>query len=279
MPELPEVETTRRGLEPHLIGRLIIDASIHRGFERLCLNASVKDLVDRLIGHRIVSTDRYGKYLIFCLSSGDSLVVHLRMTGALILREPASLASKYERAQLVLESTPDCPFEIVSFQDVRRFGTWNVVDALKDGLPRQIGPDALAPDFTADHLSSALRRKSGTVKGALLDQSTLAGLGNIYVDEICFMAGLDPRKRANTIGKRKSKQLFTAIHDTLNKALNQGGSTFSNYVNAYGIPGGALDHCNVYGRTGMECYGCGQTIKKIKIVGRGTHYCPRCQTR
>ena len=96
MPELPEVETTRRGLEPHLIGRLIIDASIHRGFERLCLNASVKDLVDRLIGHRIVSTDRYGKYLIFCLSSGDSLVVHLRMTGALILREPASLASKYD---------------------------------------------------------------------------------------------------------------------------------------------------------------------------------------
>ncbi|MDG1840423.1 MAG: bifunctional DNA-formamidopyrimidine glycosylase/DNA-(apurinic or apyrimidinic site) lyase [Dehalococcoidia bacterium] len=279
MPELPEVETTRRGLHPHLIGRVISDAKIYSGFERLCLNTDVKELTDRLIGQRIEGTDRYGKYLIFWLSSGDSLIVHLRMTGALVLRNISSLGGKYERARLTLESSPNCPFEIVSFDDVRRFGTWNVVNHVRDGLARDIGPDALASDFTADSLISVLRQKTCTIKSALLDQSTLAGLGNIYVDEICFLAGIDPRKRSNTISRKKSEQLFTAIRDTLNKALDQGGSSFSDYVNAHGMPGGALDHCNVYGRAGMECYRCGQTIKKIKIVGRGTHYCPKCQHR
>lgn len=279
MPELPEVETTRRGLHPHLVGRVIVDAQIHQGFERLCLNTNVKELTHRLIGQRITNTHRYGKYLIFSLSNGDSFIVHLRMTGALVLREPGSVPGKYERARLSLDSTMDCVFETISFEDVRRFGTWNVVSHFEDGLAVNIGPDALSPDFSPDKLMSTLRRKSGTIKSVLLDQSTVAGLGNIYVDEICFMAGLDPRKRSDTVSKKKTKELFIAIQDTLSRALEQGGTSFSDYVNAHGVPGGALDHCYVYGRVGMNCYQCDNTIKKIKIAGRGTHYCPKCQRR
>jgi len=279
VPELPEVETTRRGLHPHLIGRVIVDARVHPGFERLCLNTNVKELTHRLIGQSITDTHRYGKYLIFSLSSGDSFVVHLRMTGALVLREPNSLVGKYERARLSLESTMDCVFETISFEDVRRFGTWNVVSHFENGLAVNIGPDALSPDFSPDNLISALRRKSGSIKSTLLDQSTLAGLGNIYVDEVCFVAGLDPRKRSDTVSKKKATELFIAIQDTLNRALNQGGTSFRDYVNAYGVSGSALDHCYVYGRVGMNCYQCGNTIKKIKVVGRGTHYCPKCQSR
>ena len=277
MPELPEVETTRRGLHPHLVGRIIIEAQIHPGFERLCLNSDVNELTSRLIGQKIIDTHRYGKYLIFFLSSGDSFIVHLRMTGALVLREPSQPAGKYERARLSLNSVTSSVFEIISFEDVRRFGTWNVVNHFQDGLAPHIGPDALSPNFTPDMLMSVLRRKTSTIKSVLLDQSTVAGLGNIYVDEICFMAGIDPRKRSDTINRKKNEELFVAIQDTLNKALEQGGSSFSDYVNAHGAPGGALDHCNVYGRDGMNCHRCSHTIKKIKVVGRGTHYCPKCQ--
>jgi formamidopyrimidine-DNA glycosylase len=208
MPELPEVETTRRGLHPHLVGRIIIEAQIHPGFERLCLNSDVNELTSRLIGQKIIDTHRYGKYLIFFLSSGDSFIVHLRMTGALVLREPSQPAGKYERARLSLNSVTSSVFEIISFEDVRRFGTWNVVNHFQDGLAPHIGPDALSPNFTPDMLMSVLRRKTSTIKSVLLDQSTVAGLGNIYVDEICFMAGIDQGNDRTRLIRKKTKNFL-----------------------------------------------------------------------
>ena len=199
------------------------------------------------------------------------------MTGALLLRESTSFVGKYERAQLVLEPTPDCPFEIVSFQDVRRFGTWNVVDALKDGLPRQIGPDALAPDFTADHLSSALRRKSGTVKGALLDQSTLAGLGNIYVDEVLWKCRIHPTTSCNKISSNKIKRLLVAIPKILQKSIDFNGTTIINFSPGNKTKGKFSNYLNVFGKQNQGCPNCKTSIRKIFVSQRGTHFCPKCQ--
>ena len=166
---------------------------------------------------------------------------------------------------------------ILAFNDVRRFGTWECVPTKHENDRIPSGPDALASHFTRDDLLGKLHSRATSLKSALLDQAVVAGLGNIYVDEACFLAGIRPDRKTKNLSAKEIHRLYDAIGTTLNRALEQGGTSFRNYVNAFGIPGGALSHCQVYQRDGECCKICDSTILKIKLAGRGTHYCPVCQ--
>lgn len=277
MPELPEVETVRRGLIPYVLGSTIQRAMVHRGFGRMIKDSSVKAFRETVEGNRIEELRRHGKYLIFRLSNGRSWIVHLRMTGAFLISAGHHPRDRYERARVEITSPSYAPEVVLVFNDVRRFGTWECVPTERetDRIPR--GPDALAIHFTQDDLLGKLRSKHTSLKSALLDQAVVAGLGNIYVDEACFLAGIRPDRKTKNLSAQEVQRLYCAIGTTLNRALEQGGTSFRNYVDAFGIPGGALSHCQVYQRDGECCRMCDSTILKIKHAGRGTHYCPVCQ--
>ena len=277
MPELPEVETVRRDLIPYVLGATIQRAIVHRGFSRMIKDSSIKAFRETVEGSQIEELRRHGKYLIFRLSNGRSWIVHLRMTGAFLISSDYRPRDRHERARIRITSPSYTSEMVLAFNDVRRFGTWECVPTEHENDRIPSGPDALAIDFTQDDLLGKLQSKDTSLKSALLDQAVVAGLGNIYVDESCFLAGIRPDRKAKNLCAREVERLYDAIGTTLNRALEQGGTSFRNYVNAFGLPGGALSHCQVYQRDGQCCRICDSTILKIKHAGRGTHYCPVCQ--
>ena len=273
MPELPEVETIRIKLEPHLVGREFDRVEIHdsrlvRPFEPMAVAAELE-------GERVHALERRGKYLIVRFESGRALLIHLRMTGSLRHAPQGSLADDpHRRAVVRLDDGSD-----VAYRDVRRFGTWLLLepDELDPYLSKKLGGEPLERSFTAPRLGERLADRRAPIKAALLDQRTVAGLGNIYVDEALWRARLHPLREARSITTEELGQLTKAIREALRVGLARQGASLRDYSTPDGSRGRMQEEFRVYGRAGEPCSRCGTPIDKIRAGGRGTWYCPGCQ--
>lgn len=271
MPELPEVETIRRDLLPLVVGRAIRDATISPNAPRLVQLMPPDEFCRQIAGRRIEDISRRGKYLLLHLSDGLYWIVHLRMTGRLFHRQDGCPEGPHLRATFILDDGAS-----LCFVDLRKFGTMWLIDDPEMVVSR-LGPEPLSDDFTVEHLRSVLKRRSAPVKSVLLDQAAIAGIGNIYADEACFNAGINPRKAANKLSKSKVEALYAGVRQALLDALGDRGSSFKDYVDGSGRSGGHQLNVKVFRRTGDPCYTCGTQIRRIKVAGRSTHYCPKCQ--
>jgi formamidopyrimidine-DNA glycosylase len=273
MPELPEVETIRLALEPQLVGRRfervkIDDARLVRPFEPTAVAAELE-------GERVVAVERRGKYLIVRFESGRSLLIHLRMTGSLRHGAPGFLQEDpYRRAVVKLDDGSD-----VAYRDVRRFGTWQLLEPAEAEpyLSQRLGAEPLTRMFTARRLGERLAGRRTPVKAALLDQRTVAGLGNIYVDEALWRARIHPLRIAGTIKPEELGPLTRAIKQALKAGIASQGASLRDYSTPDGRRGRMQERFRVYGREGEPCTRCGMPIDKIRAGGRGTWYCPSCQ--
>lgn len=282
MPELPEVETVRRGLAEHVVGRRIERVEVGR--ERTVRRTSREALIHGLSGACITEANRRGKYLLCSLDSGESLMIHLRMSGR-ILVVPRG-ANRPPHTHVVLHLSPDATHEAQElwFVDPRTFGELVVFDpagatSLVPELAR-LGIDPLTDDFSAEKLCQLLRLKRGSLKAVLLNQQVVAGIGNIYADEILHLAGLRPNRVPARLSKRTIDRLFQAIVEVLGSAVEHGGSTLvdSQYVDLDGASGNYQLQHRVYGRAGEICLTCGVArIAQSVVSGRTTCYCPKCQ--
>lgn len=267
MPELPEVQTVVNTLRPGVIGRRITGVTLHRTD---ILSPAGIDLPSLLAGRTIADITRRGKRIVFTIDGADQFYVHLGMTGRLLLGSPAELLAAHTHVLLNLDDGSQ-----VRFIDPRRFGGvwWLGSSQEKDGM----GPEPLLT--TPRQLASRLARTTRAVKNALLDQKVLAGLGNIYVDESLFAAGIHPLTPANTLAAAQIARLNRSIKSTLRKALRHRGSTLRDYRDATNRPGGFQSRHRVYDRKGKPCPACRTPIERIVLGGRSTHFCPSCQPR
>lgn len=263
MPELPEVETTRRRLLPLLLGQRL------RGIRHQ--DPLRYRHTERAAGRRVEGVERRGKFLLLSLSGGLEAVVHLGMTGGFRLEK-----TPHTRAEFLLERG------VLYFHDPRRFGRILVVEAGRyEELPllRRLGPEPLSEAFTFPGFLQGLRQSARPLKALLLDQTLVAGVGNIYADEALFRARLNPLRPARSLGEAEAQRLFQAIREVLAEAVALGGSTLSDrtYQQPDGLPGSFQERHAVYGRAGLPCPTCGAPIARRVVAGRGTHFCPRCQ--
>jgi len=270
MPELPEVETTRRGLVPLLVGKRIKAAVVrHHGLRQ----PVPRNLPKLLAGATIRNLARRGKYLLFDCGKG-TLILHLGMSGRLWVANKATPVEKHDHFDLVLESGT-----VVRLRDPRRFGLvlWHKGDPLSHPLLAGIGPEPLAPEFDGAVLHQATRSRSAAIKQVLMDSHVVAGVGNIYANEALFRSGINPRTPARRIGLERCKLLARNIKKTLESAIVAGGSSLRDYVGSDGLAGNFQSQFMVYGRAGKPCQRCGTKIREIRQGQRSTYYCPRCQ--
>ena len=273
MPELPEVETIRLALEPQLVGRRfdrveITDPRLVRPFEPVAVAAELE-------GERVAAVERRGKYLVVRFESGRVLLIHLRMTGSLRRTAAGSQPDDpYRRAVVRLDDGSD-----VAYRDVRRFGTWQLFEPgeIDAYLAQRLGREPLERGFTAGWLAGRLAGRHTPLKAALLDQRTVPGLGNIYVDEALWLAGLHPLREAGTLDAEEVGRLTKGIKDALRAGIAHQGASLRDYSTPDGRRGRMQDRFRVYGREGEPCPRCGTPIDKIRVAGRGTWYCPDCQ--
>jgi len=275
MPELPEVETIRRDLLPHVVGRTVAGFRLSPGASRVIRDVDPEVFARRLIGRRIDDLTRRGKYLLFRLEGAQTpvyLAVHLRMTGSLLYRPPqADPADAYVRAVIALDDGSE-----LRYADLRKLGQMWVVESPEEAVGA-LGPEPLDAAFTAAKLRETLSQRRAPIKSVLLDQRAIAGLGNIYTDEALFAARIHPQRLANTLTEADVNRLHRAIRRVLNDALGNRGSSFRDYVDAAGREGTHQLRVKVFRRTGQPCYVCGTEIARIKVGGRSTHFCPHCQ--
>lgn len=282
MPELPEVETVRRGLASAITGWRVDGVEVHH--DRVVRRTSRADLIDRLQGRVIMDVYRRGKYLLFSLDSGASFMVHLRMSGQVLIHETNQERPRHTHVVLVL--TPPHSGSAVEFRfvDPRTFGeivAWGPDDGA-ERLPElaTLGPDPVVDGLTLGELSHALTRTKRPIKAVLLDQRMVAGIGNIYGDEILHRAGLNPGRPAARVNRQQLVRLHRAIHDVLKEAIACGGSTLGDaqYVGVDGRPGAFQIQHRVYGRAGARCVTCGRSeVASARIGGRTTSWCRVCQ--
>jgi formamidopyrimidine-DNA glycosylase len=273
VPELPEVETIRARLEPVLAGRRIERVDI---LDPLLTRPEDPDTVARALqGERVGAVMRRGKYLVFAFESGRHLLVHLRMTGSFRVGTNGSLESDpYRRAVVRLDDGSD-----VAYRDVRRFGTWVVLgrEEAEAYLARRVGAEPLEAGFTAAALARALAGRRAPVKAALLDQRSVAGVGNIYADEALWRARLHPLRPAGTLSGAEVAALHRDVRRALRAGIARQGATLRDYRDPAGEAGTMQDEFLVYGRGGEPCRRCRTPIEKIRVAGRGTWLCPACQ--
>jgi formamidopyrimidine-DNA glycosylase len=276
VPELPEVETIRRRLEPVLVGRTfeqveILDPRLTRPYDP-------GSVASELEGERVADLGRRGKYLVVRFESGRVLLIHLRMTGNFLHARNggAADADAHRRAVVRLDDGSD-----VVYRDVRRFGTWLVLDEaqIDPYLAARLGAEPLERAFTARRLAERLAGRRAPIKAALLDQRTLAGMGNIYVDEALWYARIHPLRPARELQPGELQALVRGIRRSLRAGIARQGATLSNYRTPDGSRGRMQEEFRVYGREGEPCDRCGASIEKTRAGGRGTWYCPGCQLR
>lgn len=273
MPELPEVETIRRGLTCQVEGRQIVAVDIR--LPRLITGQTAEEFIERVVGRRILLLDRRGKYLLFRLEDDMTLVIHLRMTGRLYCRKPNDAPDSYARLIFDLDNG-----DRLVFADVRTLGTLSALRSEELGIIHGLatmGPEPLSTEFTIDYLTQVLASRKGKIKSLLLDQQIIGGLGNIYVDESLAMAGIHPERTGASISHEELSKLHQAINAVIHEALSHKGTTFRDYRDSYGKSGGHQQHLRVYGRKGEICETCGERIVRTEVGGRGTHFCPNCQ--
>jgi len=264
VPELPEVETVARSIAPHIRGRRILAAEFR--CPRV-LRGSPDEMAAALAGRRILGVRRHGKFLLMELAGGGYLIVHLGMTGRLLFNaEPGP----HTHAILTLDRG------VLLYDDPRQFGKIEVSRTLPERVSR-LGPEPLEVGFA--EFAQGLRRRRTRVKALLLDQKFLRGLGNIYADESLFRAGIHPLAVAGRLRRDRPRRLYEAIRQVLAEAIEKGGSSISDYVDADGRKGFFQIEHRVYQRAGEPCVACGAPIRRILVAQRGTHFCPRCQKR
>jgi formamidopyrimidine-DNA glycosylase len=264
MPELPEVETVVRSIAP-LTGRRILTAEFR--CPRVLRGADAERLAAQLEGRRIGPVRRHGKFILISLDGGGYLVVHLGMTGRLLLN---GQPGKHTHAILTLDRGS------LLYDDSRQFGCIEFGQDIPDRVAR-LGPDAL--EVTFDDFAAALRRRKSRVKALLLNQAFLRGLGNIYADEALFRAGIHPLAIASRLPRDRARRLYRAIRAVLTEAIAAGGSSISDYVDGEGRKGFFQISHRVYQRTGEPCVKCGTAIRRMAVAQRSSHFCPRCQKR
>jgi len=272
MPELPEVETTRRGLEPLLINQRIRSVVVRQRALRLPVP---RDLPRLAAGTVIRAVDRRGKYLLIDCGKG-TLLLHLGMSGRLWIVMGGIPAEKHDHLDLTLENGT-----VVRLRDPRRFGLvlWTKGDPLRHPLLSKIGPEPLSGSFDGAWLHTAMRNRSAAIKQVLMDSRVVAGLGNIYANEALFRSGIHPKTPAKRIGLPRCHSLTASIRKTLQLAIGAGGSSLRDYVGSDGLAGNFQKHFTVYGRGSKPCLRCGTSIREIRQGQRATFYCPRCQPR
>jgi formamidopyrimidine-DNA glycosylase len=273
MPELPEVETVRRQLEPALVGRRFEQVRIHDS--RLVRPYEPAEVAAELEGEHVAAVERRGKYLIVRFETGRVLLIHLRMTGSLLCAPSGSLPDDpHRRAVVRLDDGSD-----VAYRDVRRFGTWLLLEPeeAEPYLAARVGEEPLETLFTAARLGERLAGRRTSLKAALLDQRTLAGLGNIYVDEALWRARLNPLRPAAGLDRNELRRLHRGIRTALEHGLARQGSTLRDYRLPDGSGGSMQDEFRVYGRRDEPCNRCGTLIARTQVAGRTTWFCPTCQ--
>ncbi len=274
MPELPEVETVRRSLLGLVVDRTIVGLR-PSAFAGVMGGEAIEAVAPRLVGRRITGVRRRAKYLLLALDDDTSLMVHLRMTGRLVVSPRHAPPLRFEHLTIELDDGSD-----LRFADQRKFGrVLHLLPADVRALDRRLGPEPLASGFTAEKLETALARRPGKLKSVLLDQRLIAGLGNIYVDEALFRARLHPERQANGLSATEVRRLHRAIRGVLREGLEHRGTTFSSFQDATGEEGANQRNLRVYGRASDECVRCKHRLARIVVGGRGTSYCPRCQPR
>jgi formamidopyrimidine-DNA glycosylase len=270
MPELPEVETTRRGLLARVVGRRIAVVNVYDRRLRWPVPA---DLARRAVGRSIDALDRRSKYLLFRLG-GPTLLVHLGMTGSLRAFTQAPPRRPHDHVDIVLDDGLT-----LRYHDPRRFGAmlWVPDDAGAHPLLARLGPEPFDPAFDAGYLWSATRNRAVAIKLALMDNHLVVGVGNIYANEALFRAGVRPGTPANRVSRARLERLVSEVRATLSDAIAKGGSTLRDYVDSDGEPGYFQLDYFVYGRAGEPCRVCGTPIRMRRMGGRATSWCPRCQ--
>ena len=273
MPELPEVESVRRQLEPALVGRRFERVSIDD--PRLVRPYEPAEVAAELEGEHVAAVERRGKYLVVRFESGRVLLIHLRMTGSLLSAASGSLpGDPHRRAVVRLDDGSD-----VAYRDVRRFGTWLLLEPgeAEPYLAARVGDEPLDALFTAARLGDRLAGRRTSLKAALLDQRTLAGMGNIYVDEALWRARLNPLRPASGLDRNELRRLHRGIRAALEHGLARQGSTLRDYRLPDGSGGSMQNEFRVYGRRDEPCDRCGTLIARTQVAGRTTWFCPKCQ--
>jgi formamidopyrimidine-DNA glycosylase len=270
MPELPEVETTRRGLAPWLEGRRIAAVTLRRPDLRWPIPLEITRL---LPGQPILGLRRRAKYLLLDTAPGSALL-HLGMSGQLRMVGPSVPVGLHDHVDLILDSR-----EILRFTDPRRFGCllWQPQGELHD-LLRDLGPEPLSTGFTAEYLFTRSRRRSASVKTFLMDQGTVVGVGNIYAAEALFQAGIRPGRAAGQVSLARYERLVEAVRKVLAQAIEAGGTTLRDFIHPDGNPGYFQQELFVYGRAGEPCFACGRPLKGNRLGQRATVWCGHCQT-
>ncbi len=270
MPELPEVETTRAGIEPHLLGQTITAVDIRQPR----LRWPVSPELPRLLHNRTIErVDRRGKYILIQLANG-TIILHLGMSGSLRITRPALPARKHDHALITLDNGKQ-----LRLHDPRRFGAllWWAGDPANHPLLAKLGPEPLTDDFDGTWLYNASRGRNAAVKPFIMNSHVVVGVGNIYASEALFLAGIHPGRGAGRISRQRYDALASSIRQVLRKAIRYGGSTLRDFVREDGQPGYFKQHLNVYDRAGEACPHCGAPIRKVVLGQRSTFYCPRCQ--
>jgi formamidopyrimidine-DNA glycosylase len=270
MPELPEVETTVNELKADLIGRSITGVRVL--WERTIATPPPPDFVRRACGQRITRLGRRGKFLLFYLDGGDTLIMHLRMTGHLGVVSPDEPLPVHARLVFTLDDGRE-----LRFRDMRKFGRAYLVADVAE-IVGDLGPEPLDDDFTPEVLRARLGKRGLPIKSLLLDQRVVAGIGNIYADEALFSAGIHPQRPGKSLTVVEVERLHTAIRRVLAEAIADGGTSLDSYRRPDGSRGRHAEHIAIFRKAGSPCPRCGTPIVRIVLGGRSTHFCPHCQT-
>lgn len=271
MPELPEVETTRRGIEPHVVGKSLSKVVVHNAKLRWPVPRNLNKM---LAGQKVESLTRRGKYLLLDFSSG-TVIIHLGMSGSLRMVDCDCMRDKHDHVEFVFANN-----QCMRLRDPRRFGSvlYTREDPLQHPLLTRLGPEPLQRTFSGEYLYNHSRGRKVVIKLFIMNSAVVVGVGNIYANEALFLAGIHPKRVAGRLSAERCERLVIAIKKVLRAAIKAGGTTLRDFTDEDGRPGYFQQQLNVYGKAGEPCVHCGTPIKHITLGQRATYYCPHCQT-
>jgi formamidopyrimidine-DNA glycosylase len=270
MPELPEVETSRRGIDPHVCGRTVSETLVRQGNLRWPVP---EQITSGLAGQTILSTGRRGKYLLLNTAAG-CLIIHLGMSGSVRIVDSSQPAGKHDHVDIVFSGGM-----ILRYHDPRRFGCilWSPHPVAQHPLLCDLGPEPLSDEFAVDYLFKRSRGRKTPIKSFIMDSHVVVGVGNIYANEALFMAGIKPQAEAGSVSRARLQRLVASIKEVIAHAITVGGTTLRDFVGGDGKPGYFQQSLRVYGRGGEICKSCSSTLLEIRQTQRSSVYCPRCQ--
>ena len=271
MPELPEVETSRRGIEPHILNKKVSGVIIRQHKLRWPIP---KSLPEKINGHKLIQVDRRGKYLLLNFDHAGTVIIHLGMSGSLRICTPSTPVGKHDHIDFVFSNK-----KLLRLTDPRKFGCvlWTKQAIEEHKLFSKLGPEPLTDEFDSEYLYSQSRKRNCSIKTFIMNSHIVVGVGNIYASESLFLAGINPNRKAGSISKPRCEKLVTAIKKILDAAIKQGGTTLRDFTRENGQPGYFAQQLQVYGRAAEACTECGKAIKQISQQKRSTFYCTSCQ--